>query len=301
VSGKDERDVFEALGVPLDAEGAARALGVAARRLRALLDVLVLDGALARSGAAERPLYVRAPSDIPPRPAPLPPGGWGALADAIRADRPVAAALEDAETLRRHHAHLVETAAAPARALSERFADVLRAGAFLDAGGGAGGYARVFLERHPASRATLADRAEVIALARPGLSAFEGRVDFLAADLIELAIPPVHRLALLANVLHLHPAAACARIVERAAAALEPGGALVVKDLRIEEDRRGPETSVLFALNMAVFTEGGDVHAPALVVEWLRAAGLEGVRVERLAGSPDSAVVWGTKPSADRG
>jgi hypothetical protein len=44
---------------------------------------------------------------------------------------------------------------------------------------------------------------------------------------------------------------------------------VIVKDLYIAPDRSGPRASVLFALNMALYTDGGDVHDEEALADFL--------------------------------
>jgi hypothetical protein len=183
--------------------------------------------------------------------------------------------------LARFHAHLAAAGHADARALAATLAALPEAArGLVDLGGGAGHYAVAFLDAAPAARATVVDRADVVALVTP-----HDRLACVAADLFDVHVPR-HGLALLANVLHLYDAADAARLVARAAALAD---AVVVKDLWIEPDRSGPPGALYFALNMALFTDGGDVHSAARIADWLRAAGLRDPAVERLG---DDVVVW---------
>jgi hypothetical protein len=203
---------------------------------------------------------------------PIPPAGWGRLAEVIRSDRPLDAAAHGGA----FHAHLVTAGRDDARALATLLAGLPEAARGLaDLGGGAGVYCDAFLDAAPTAQTTLVDRAEVLAHLAPRA----GRT-LVVADLFDLMLPP-HGIALIANVLHLYDAAACARLVQRAAAV---GDAVVVKDL-------DPERPVarFFAVNMALYTDGGDVHAPAHIAGWLRAAGLAEVQHERIG---DDVVVW---------
>ncbi|MGZ3440180.1 MAG: methyltransferase, partial [Polyangia bacterium] len=149
-----------------------------------------------------------------------------------------------------------------------------------DLGAGAGHYAAAFLDALPAARATLVDRKEVLALAAP-----RARQRLVAGDLFHVELEP-HGIALLANVAHLYDAADGARLCARAAALAE---LVVVKDLWIEPDRSGPPASLYFALNMALFTDGGEVHPAARIAGWLGAAGLREPQIERLG---DDVIVW---------
>jgi hypothetical protein len=275
-------------------ELAAR-LGLGAARVRALLDVLVSAEALAREPYSAPPRFVP-PARLPPRPPPPPPQGWGRIAEALRADRP----LEDANAptagpeLCAFHQHLAQAGAAPARELATILARELYPGeAFLDAGGGQGAYTAALLEAAPAAHATLFDRAPVIALARDALTAHA--VDYLAGDLTETPLGGPYRIALAVNLLHLHGARDAAEIVRRLAAALVPGGWLVVQDLAVRPDRTGPAEALLFALNMALYTAAGDVHDAGAIASWLEAAGLGDVRLKTLAAAPDAMVLMGRR------
>jgi hypothetical protein len=132
----------------------------------------------------------------------------------------------------------------------------------------------------PAAEATLVDRAEVLALVPP-----RERQRLVLGDAFDVALPR-HGMALLANVVHLYDAADGARLVAHAAGLAE---VVVVKDLWIEPDRSGPPGALFFALNMALYTDGGEVHPAARIAAWLSAAGLGAAQIERLG---DDVIVW---------
>ncbi|HZS42155.1 MAG TPA: methyltransferase [Polyangia bacterium] len=286
--------LFAALAAPRSVEELAAALAVDARRLRALADVLVLERVLARDGAR----LALAPPSAPPRPPAPPPHGWGRLAEVLRSGRP----LDEPEHAAAFHRHLFDAGAAAARELAARLAPELGAGTILDGGGGAGAYTAALLDAAPAARATLVDRAAVLPFAREALAGYAPRVDFVAGDLLDAstALGGGHALGVLANVLHLHPPDACARLVARVAAAVAPGGRVVIKEVLVEPDRSGPASGLLFALNMALYTDGGDAYDAGQLAAWLRAAGLDEPRAERLAAAPDAVVVSARKIN-DRG
>ncbi len=254
---------------------AARELGVfdgvrlETRRFRRLMEVVEAAGALA--AVPERVEVTRE--------------GWGRLAEIIRRDEPVEV---EAGTRRAYHEHLVREGDAAARELVARMGD----GPLVDLGGGAGVYARAFVERAEGERATLIDEAEVVALAR---EVVDERVRLMAGDAREVD-EAAYGVALLSNVLHLHGETACRELCAAAARAVRPGGMVVVKEVRIDEDRRGPMAGVLFALNMAVYTRDGDVYEPSRIRGWLEAAGLVRIEEQRLAGDVDAVVLVGRKP-----
>ncbi|HTL33663.1 MAG TPA: methyltransferase [Kofleriaceae bacterium] len=106
-----------------------------------------------------------------------------------------------------------------------------------------------------------------------------------------------HDVVLLANVLHLHGERECAQLCAVAARAVRPGGRVVVKDLRIDDDRGGPIEGLLFALNMAVYTGGGSVYSASQIRVWLEAAGIERVEVKRFEVAPDAFAIVGRRPA----
>ena len=101
-------------------------------------------------------------------------------------------------------------------------------------------------------------------MAAERLARFGDRVRLVAGD----ARDPqeMHDVVLVANVLHLHDEVTCAQIV---AAAKRAGKRVVIKDLRVDDDRRGPLEGLLFALGMGVYTQGGDVYSPSEIRRWL--------------------------------
>jgi hypothetical protein len=280
----------------LDEIADAIGVGSGRRRLRALLDVLVALGYMARTRDCYR--VVR----IPERPV-VARAGWGLLADVIRSDK--ALPVEGWATEKRMHEHLLAAGATAAAELTQMIDDVLRHDAaareraLLDLGGGAGTYSRAWLAAHPSARATLVDYAEVVGLAREHLAAHGDRIAFIASEIRAAQLGDGHDVALLANVLHLHDESNCAALIDVAAKALAPGGIVVVKDLRIDEGRLGPLEGLLFALNMAVYTGGGDVYEGSRIRSWMAAAGLVDIEERRLEVSPDAIVVIGRKPAED--
>ncbi len=288
-----ELGVFEALvrGGPGSLAAVAARIGVAAgHRLRALLDVLAALGAIRGERGGGEPRFA-ATDAVPERPV-VPPAGWGQLAEVIRRDGPLPEE-RDGDALRRLHHHLASAGAAAARELVAG----LGAASLLDLGAGAGAYSKAFLDANPAGRATLVDTAEVLALAAEWLGPLAARSRRFAGDAAEVEVGAGHDAALLANVLHLHSPDACARLVAAAARGVAAGGVVVIKDLRVDDDRAGPIEGLLFALNMAIYTDAGDVYSTAQLRAWLTEAGLVDVTERRLAASPDAIVVTARKPA----
>ena len=268
--------LFAAL--PCPAAALAERLRVRPRRLAALVRVLLLDGALAEREGTLRPGSVSGPAH----------DGWRGIAEAIRADRPLAAegvSGTAGEELRRFHDHLHAAGASAAREVAERLGP---RGPLLDLGGGSGVCSAAFLAAHPGEQAVIVDRPAVLDLARRAVPA----ATCVALDLLgDEPWPHGASVALLANVLHLYGRADAARLVARAARAVVPGGTVAVKDFD-----RSSDAGVLFSLNMAVFTEEGEVHEEKVLRSFLHDAGLREVEVERLRCAPETLLVRGQAP-----
>jgi SAM-dependent methyltransferase len=309
-----ELGVFAALSRgPASLDELAEAIGVGRgrRRLRALLDVLAAIGVLTceRCERAATPRFAT-PAAVPPCPV-VSAAGWGRLAEVIRRDRPLpatdgvgagaagdgagaagdgAGAAGDGE--RRFHHHLARAGAAAA----EELVGQLGATSLLDLGAGAGAYSRAFLAARPERTATLVDTRGVLGLAAEWLGSLAARARFVEGDASEVDAGDGYGAALLANVLHLHPPDMCARLVAAAARAVAPGGVVVIKDLRVDDDRTGPLEGLLFAVNMAIYTEAGDVYPTSQLHAWLAAAGLVDIEARRLVAAPDAVVLIARRP-----
>lgn len=79
-------------------------------------------------------------------------------------------------------------------------------------------------------------------------------------------------------------------LLAKAYEALPPGGAIVVYEALIDDDRSQNAFGLLMSLNMLIETPGGFDYTGADCQEWMREAGFRETRVEHLAG-PDSMVV----------
>ena len=79
-------------------------------------------------------------------------------------------------------------------------------------------------------------------------------------------------------------------LLRKAYEALPPGGALIVHDAMIDDERRENLGGLLMSLNMLIETRHGFDYTGADCQRWFREAGFRAVRQEPLGG-PDSMVV----------
>ena len=121
---------------------------------------------------------------------------------------------------------------------------------------------------------------------RHGLSE---RIRFTAGDFFADPLPQADVLVM-GHVLHDWDLDQKRTLVDKAYAALPIGGALVVYETMIDDDRRQNAFGLLMSLNMLIETPGGGDYTAAECVKWMRQAGFKTARAEHLAG-PESMVV----------
>ena len=124
------------------------------------------------------------------------------------------------------------------------------------------------------------------------------RFSFRPADMFRTPFDrEAYDVVLLANICHLFAAAANTQLLARLAPALRPGGRLVIVDVLPEPVRADHRYSALLALyefGLSMRTTAGRVHPLDDYDRWARAAGLSGVRVERLGVDPPLSLLIAT-------
>ncbi len=144
-------------------------------------------------------------------------------------------------------------------------------GALLDVGGGHGRYARTFADS--GRRAAIFDFPEVIEYAR---ERHGDALDYLAGNFRDPAADfgGPYDLIFLSNIVHGEPDAENVSLLRRLAAALKPGGWIVLKDMFIDELGCDPEKAVFFGLTMLSYTKAGESPTLEQGKRWFDAAGL---------------------------
>ena len=79
-------------------------------------------------------------------------------------------------------------------------------------------------------------------------------------------------------------------LIGKAYEAFPDGGALIVYEAIIDDDRSQNAFGLLMSLNMLIETEGGFDYTGADCIGWMTEAGFTSTRVEHLVG-PDSMVI----------
>lgn len=204
---------------------------------------------------------------------------WGRLFDAVVRGEPVPDDALDprlAEDERAFAAAMADVGRESAETTAAAI-DWTGVGRALDLGGGPGLYALAFARRAPGLEAVVFDTPGTVEVARENARAagLEGRVGARGGDAFEDDLGGPYDLVFASNLVHIYSAADNRRLVTRAAAALAPGGRLVLKDFFLDPGGTSPPGAALFAVHMLVATEGGGCYTVDEVDGWFRAAGLE--------------------------
>ena len=165
----------------------------------------------------------------------------------------------------------------------------------LDLGGGPGTWAIYFCRHNPGLKATVCDLATTQPFAEKTIQAYglAERIAFKPLDFLEQPVPGRYDAAWLSHILHAESPADCARIVEKTAAAIEPGGLLMVHEFVLDDSLDGPLFPALFSLNMLLGTEAGRSYSESRIKKWLSAAGAKNLRRLHLKTPNDSDVIMG--------
>jgi SAM-dependent methyltransferase len=276
----EQSGLIASLIEPASAAGHAERLGLDAAATGLLLDVLAALGLAARSGD------VYGPTEGLRRAAGF--GGqtgmtslWDHLPTFLRDGSRFVRMDGDAGERGKVYVGVVGALATlfeqTAAALAERLEPRSR---ILDVGAGSGVWSLAMGARAPEATVTALDLPDVLPafLARAGALSLSGRVETIGGDFHTTPLGERrYDRVVLANVLHLEPSAEAAALVERAAAALDDRGDLVVIDALAAGTRERDLSRTVYALHLGMRTDTGRNHPLEEISGWCRAAGLERV------------------------
>jgi len=115
------------------------------------------------------------------------------------------------------------------------------------------------------------------------------RVSFVPGSFFEQDIPGAD-VVLMGHILHDWDLPTKRMLIRKAYEALPHGGALVVYEAIIDDDRSKNAFGLMMSLNMLIETPGGFDYTGADCAGWMKEAGFSATRVEPLVG-PDSMVI----------
>jgi hypothetical protein len=119
-----------------------------------------------------------------------------------------------------------------------------------------------------------------------------GRLRFFSGDFLQDHLPAAD-VVVFGRILHNWDLATKKMLLRKAHEALPTGGALIVYERLIDDERRTNVTALLASLNMLVMTAGGFDFTGADCMEWMRKAGFRDLRVQSL--TSEQSMVTGIK------
>ena len=297
---------------PMTAEEIGGRLNLHPRSLRDFLDALVALRVLERDAAGR---YANTPESdtFLDRTKPSYVGGmlemanarlygfWGSLTEGLRTGRPqneaksggsglFEALYAEPERLKNFLSAMTGLSLGAARAIAEKFpwSDYKT---FVDVGGAQGGVPVQLALAHPHLTGGEFDLPGVGPVfeeyvARHGLS---DRLRFHAGNFFDEPLPQADVLVM-GHILHDWNLEEKRVLLKKAYDALPEGGALIVFEALIDDERRENSFGLLMSLNMLIETPGGFDYTGADCSQWMREAGFSRTRVEPLVG-PDSMVI----------
>jgi O-methyltransferase domain/Dimerisation domain len=298
-------------GGPMPAEAIGERLNLHSRSVRDFLDALVslrllerdAEGFYSNTPEADAFLDRAKPSYI---------GGmlemantrlysfWGSLTEALQTGRPqnearsggnfFQALYADPARLEDFLSAMTGLSLGAARAIAQKFpwSDYRT---FIDIGGAQGGLPVQVALAHPHLTGGIFDLPPVGPVfekyvVRHGLA---DRLRFYPGDFFNDRLPSADVLVM-GHILHDWNMEEKRMLLKKAFEALPSGGALIVYEALIDDDRRENKFGLLMSLNMLIETPGGFDYTGADCSRWMQEAGFRETRVEHLVG-PDSMVI----------
>ncbi len=161
--------------------------------------------------------------------------------------------------------------------------DLSRFRKLIDLGGGTGHLALAACQRYPNLRALVFDLPAVLPMAQEQIqaSAVAGRVETIAGDFFTDALPEADLFSV-GRILHDWTEEKIRALLRKIYDRLPPGGALLIAEKLLTDDKTGPRWAILQSLNMLLVTEGKERSLPEYA-RLLQAAGfvqIEGQRTD---------------------
>ncbi len=209
-------------------------------------------------------------------------GGWARLPVAVKNGGPVRGSVSHGDEAEERESFLMGmfNLASQLAPLVAGSIDLSGRQRLLDLGGGPGTYAIYFCRQFPALSATVFDLPTTRVFAETTIARFglESRINFISGDFDVDAISGGFDVAWLSHILHSEGPEGCLNILRRGAAALQPGGMLLVQEFILNDTKDGPLFPALFSLNMLLGTSAGRSYSQGELSDMLTASGLHDVR-----------------------
>lgn len=225
---------------------------------------------------------------------------WGSLTEALHTGKPqneiksgdnlFAALYSDPARLRQFLAGMTGLSLGAAHAIAAKF-PWKNYKSFIDIGAAQGAVPVQLALAHPHLKGGNFDLPIVGPIYKDYIRTFSlsDRLAFHPGDFFKDPLPPAD-VYIMGHILHDWNLDKKKALLAKCYATLPPGGALIVYEALIDDDRRTNAFGLLMSLNMLIETTGGFDYSGADAAGWMKAAGFKSTRVEHLCG-PDSMVI----------
>ncbi len=151
----------------------------------------------------------------------------------------------------------------------------------LDIGAGSGVWGIALARQSPRVRIHAVDWPQVLKVTRrvAGKHGVADRLTTSAGDFLEADFGKGHQIATVGHILHSEGRERSRRLLKKIYNSLAPGGIVAIQEFIPNDQRTGPPTALIFAVNMLVNTEAGDTFTFAEMSQWLREAGYKNPRL----------------------
>ncbi len=205
---------------------------------------------------------------------------WSQLTEVVRTGKPSSAVNEQADGgayFREFVEDIFPMSYDAARALAEalRVPESSRRLSVLDLAAGSGVWSIALAEASPLVQVTAVDWPAVLPVTRRIAERHDvvDRFRFVAGDLLTADFGRDHDIATLGHIIHSEGEARSRALLQKTFTALRPGGTIAIAEFTVDEDRTGPTSALIFAVNMLINTDAGDTYTFNEMAAWLRDAG----------------------------
>jgi cyclopropane fatty-acyl-phospholipid synthase-like methyltransferase len=151
----------------------------------------------------------------------------------------------------------------------------------LDIGAGSGVWGIALARQSPHVRIHAVDWPKVLKITRKvaGRHGVARRLTTSAGDFFDADFGSGHHLTTIGHILHSEGPDRSRRLLKKCFKALRPGGKIAIQEFVPNNNRTGPASALIFAVNMLVNTAAGDTFTFAEMSTWLREAGFKNPRL----------------------
>ncbi len=166
----------------------------------------------------------------------------------------------------------------------------------LDIGAGSGVWGIALAQQSPHIKILAVDWPKVLEVTKRSVErhGLAERLETSPGDFLEADFGQGHYVTTIGHILHSEGRERSRRLLKKVFDALAPGGTVAIAEFVPNNDRTGPPSALIFAVNMLVHTTEGDTFTFKEISQWLREAGFRDVRL--LEAPAPSPLVLATKP-----